>query len=79
MDLKQTFSDRLKGTKDQVLIMGTLVEQSLTRAVEALKNRDLTMAHRIMADDANINQKRFEIENECIGLIATPQLAASAR
>jgi phosphate transport system protein len=77
MDSKQTFSDRLKGTKDQVLAMGVMVEQSLTRAVEALKNRDLTMAHRIMADDANINQKRFQIENDCIGLIASQQLVAA--
>ncbi len=73
MDRTQEYSNRLKSAKDKVLLMGGMIEKSLNRAIEALKNRDLALAHKIMADDANINQKRFEIENECIELIATQQ------
>jgi phosphate transport system protein len=57
--------------------MGTLVEKALNRAIDALKNRDLGLAHQIMADDAKVNQKRFEIENECIDLMANQQPVAA--
>jgi len=70
MELEQNFQKQLSGIKDEVLAMGYLTENSLDRAIEALKKRDLTAAHRIMADDTKIDEKRFEIENKCIDLIA---------
>ncbi len=77
MELRGEYSHRVLETKEQVLAMGGLVEKSLERAIEALKNRDLTLAHQIVANDAKINEKRFEIENKCIELIATQQPVAS--
>jgi len=77
MEPKQALPPRIQAAKDHVLAMGTMVEKALNRAIDALKNRDLDLAHQIMADDAKINQKRFEIENECIDLIATQQPAAA--
>lgn len=71
MELEKNFQKQLSGIKDEVLAMGYLTENSLDRAIEALKKRDLTAAHRIMADDSKIDEKRFEIENKCIDLIAT--------
>ena len=53
--------------------MGNMVSKAILRSIEALKNRDLTMAKQIIADDQKINQKRFEIEEKCIQLIATQQ------
>lgn len=77
MEPRKEFSDHLREVKDQVLSMGSMVEKSLARSIEALKNRDLTLAHQIIANDAKINEKRFEIENDCINLIATQQPVAS--
>jgi phosphate transport system protein len=77
VEQKQFLPKRIEAAKDHVLAMGTLVEKALNRAIDALKNRDLDLAHQIMADDAKINQKRFEIENECIELIATQQPVAT--
>jgi len=57
--------------------MGSMVEKAISRAIEALKKRDLTQAHQIIADDARINEQRFSIEDKCIGLIATQQPVAS--
>jgi len=54
-----------------------MVEKALSRAVEALRKRDLAMAHQTMADDARINEKRFAIENRCIELIASQQPAVT--
>ena len=77
MELKETFHRQMRETKDDVLAMGSMVEKALARAVEALKKRDLALAHQIMADDARINEKRFSIEGKCIELIATQQPVAT--
>lgn len=77
MELKETFHKQLRETKDDVLAMGSMVEKALARAIEALKKRDLALAHQIMADDARINEKRFSIEGKCIELIATQQPVAT--
>jgi phosphate transport system protein len=45
--------------------------------MEALKNRDLELANKVIADDRMIDHKRFEIEEECINLIVTQQPLAS--
>ena len=67
---EETNSKKLKETRDEILSMGGLVEKAIARAVDALKKRDLTLAHQIMADDAKVNEKRFNIENRCIEIIA---------
>ncbi len=74
---KQAYSQRIESAKTHVLVMGNMVEKALARAIDALKNRDLDLAHQIMADDTKINQKRFEIENECIDIMGTQQPAAA--
>ena len=49
------------------------MEKSINRAVDALKRRDLEESQRVIQDDDYIDQKRFEIEERCIDLIATQQ------
>jgi phosphate transport system protein len=56
--------------KDEVVIMGGMVEKALGRAIEALKKRDLSLGHQIIAEDTKIDEKRFEIEKRSIELIA---------
>ncbi len=69
--------NQLRERKDEVLAMGELVQRALARSIEALQKRDMAMAHQIMADDRQINQKRFDIENQCIEFIATRQPVAT--
>jgi phosphate transport system protein len=54
-----------------------MVSKATLLAIEALQNRDLTLAKQIITDDQKINRKRFEIEEKCIQLIATQQPMAS--
>jgi phosphate transport system protein len=63
----------LRDIQDELLAMGSMVEKAISRSIEALKNRDLKLANQIIADDQKINEKRFEIEDTCIQLIATQQ------
>ena len=77
MEIRTTFHKRLREIQDDVLIMGSMVEKAISRSIEALKSRDLNMAHQIVADDTKINEKRFGIEEKCLQLIATQQPMAS--
>ena len=59
--------------KDELLIMGSLVETATVKAVEALKIRDLVVARQIYLADHVINEKRYAVENNVLILIATQQ------
>nr|MBN2678456.1 phosphate signaling complex protein PhoU [Anaerolineaceae bacterium] len=59
--------------KNEVLILGSMVEQSMISAVTALKKGDLLSAHTIYNSDKEINDKRYALENAIIILIATQQ------
>lgn len=77
MEIRTTFHKKLREIQDDILAMGSLVEKAINRSMEALKKRDVAMANQIIADDLKINQKRFDIEEKCIQLIATQQPMAS--
>ncbi len=71
--IRKTFENDIQQLKDELLLMGSMVEQQTLDAVEALKKRDLEAARRVYATDAKINEKRFAIENQVMILIATQQ------
>lgn len=71
--LRKTFESEIQHVKDEVLVLGSMVEHALLGAVEALKKRDIKAAERIFVEDNQINKKRFEIENKLMVLIATQQ------
>jgi phosphate transport system protein len=73
MMARETFDRQLKLLLDQVLVLGSMVEQSVLDSLDALKRRDLTAAHRIYEADLHINEKRYAIESGCVTLIATQQ------
>jgi phosphate transport system protein len=58
---------------DQVLVLGSMVEQAVLDSLDALKRRDLAAARRIYDADLQINEKRYAIEGGCVTLIATQQ------
>lgn len=70
METGADFQRGLKEIEGDLLAMGSMAEKAVARAVEALKKRDLTLAHQVVADDANINRQRFSIEDKCMRLIA---------
>jgi phosphate transport system protein len=70
---RQTFDNELKELKDEILVLGSMVEQAILNTVEALKKRDIEASRKILATDREINAKRFELENKLMVLIATQQ------
>jgi len=77
MEKSATFRKGFQEIQDKVLIMGGAVTEAINRSIEALKNRNLKLAHKIIADDAKINGQRFVIEDRCIELMATKKPTTS--
>ncbi|MGE5072646.1 MAG: phosphate signaling complex protein PhoU [Anaerolineae bacterium] len=71
--LRKTFESEIKQVKDDVLVLGSMVEQAIVQSVDALKKRDVEASKRLYEADQDINRKRFEIENRLMIMIATQQ------
>ncbi len=71
--LRKTFETEIKQVKDEVLVLGSMVEQAIVDSVEALKKRDVKASEKLFAADREINRKRFQIENDLMIMIATQQ------
>ena len=57
----------------KILEMGGLVEQQIARAIEALVNRDVEQANRVIEHDDQIDLMEEEIDQYAIRLLATRQ------
>ena len=71
--IRKTFENELQEVKDEILVLGSMVEEAILASVDSLKKRDIEAAHNILKADREINKKRFEIENKLMILIATQQ------
>ena len=71
--LRKTFETEIQQVKDDVLVLGSMVEKAILDSVEALKKRDIKASEILIQEDKGINKKRFEIENKLMVLIATQQ------
>ncbi len=70
---RQTLDRQIRALMDNLLVLGSMVEQATLEAVRALKQRDLEAARRIYRQDERINIKRFAIEDETMTILATQQ------
>ncbi len=71
--LRKTFETEIQQVKDDVLLLGSMIEKAILDSVEALKKRNTKFSEKIIAEDREINRKRFEIESQLMVLIATQQ------
>jgi phosphate transport system protein len=73
---RETYGRALKNLLDQVLALGSMVEQAIQNSVDALHHRDYVAARQIYIADQYINQKRYAIEQDCISRFASQPLMA---
>ncbi len=76
MQTRTTFYRELDELLDQVLTLGSMVEDAIMASVSYLKKRDLSGCRRIIEHDQEINTRRFELEALALGLIALHQPVA---
>ena len=77
MRVRAGMDRRLRMLQDEVMTMGSMVEKSVARALDALARRDLEASEQVIREDDYIDGKRFDIEEQCIDLIATQQPMAT--
>ena len=71
------FERQLNEIQEDMLVLAEMVATAVERSIDALRNRDVALARRVIADDMRINEKRYNIEEECVELMATQQPLAS--
>ena len=49
--LRKTFENEIQLVKDDVLMLGSMVEQALINSVESLKKRDIKLSEKIFLED----------------------------
>ena len=70
------FEDELSDLKVQILKMGSLVEEAISRSIKSLVERNSALAHQVLENEARINSYDVNIDEECIRLIALRQPTA---
>ena len=71
------FEKHLTDMRDDVLDLGSRAEQAIRQAMESLRRRDLGLARQVVANDVEINRRRYAIEEQAVNLMATQQPMAS--
>lgn len=70
---REDLDQQLGILQQEISVLAGVVGKAVLRSVEALKRRDLEDSRQIVVEDDYIDQKRFEIEERCMDLIATQQ------
>ena len=76
METRQKYLESLNSINQEVLRMGTLVEEAIRKSTRALRDKDVELANKVVTEDRVINQLELDIQDKCIVLIATEQPVA---
>ena len=71
------FDTELESVRAKVLKMGGLVEEQISRSIEALVQDDMDLADEVEANDHAVNGLEVEIDEDCAHIIARRQPTAS--
>ncbi|MDA0264162.1 MAG: phosphate signaling complex protein PhoU [Chloroflexi bacterium] len=71
--VRADFDRSLEELQAELVGLGEMVEKAITKAMDAFERRDLAVAYEVVNEDDLIDEKRFELEEKCINLIATQQ------
>jgi phosphate transport system protein len=71
--MRQHFDQELQRLVDEVLRLGSEVEEHITKMTDAFISRDLITSQRMIEADKAINERRIQIGLDCLTLVATQQ------
>jgi len=74
---REAYQRNLRELQDEVLVLGSMIEKALERSMQALKGRDLALAKQVLAEDKNVDKKRFEIEESALDIMSCQAPMAS--
>jgi phosphate transport system protein len=67
---REQFHRQLEQLKDGVLEMGAMVDRSIERSLQSLVERDVALAAVVVAEDEEIDEVHFNLQNQCLSLLA---------
>jgi phosphate transport system protein len=70
---RETLDKHILNIKEEIIMLSSMVEQAMHRSIGLFRTRNIPVARRILIEDADINGKRYAIENAIMILIATQQ------
>ena len=73
---RETFDRELQELQDELLSLGSMVEQAITDSVASLKQRDQEWSRRLIKHDRSLNAMRYALEAKALALIASQQPVA---
>ncbi len=74
--MERHFEEELKDLSKELLLMGSLVEGMILKAVQALVSRDDKMAREVREDDLKVDQLQLKIDEMCLTFLALRQPTA---
>lgn len=74
--MRSKFDEQLAELNREMINMGTMIEQSIGKAVEALAKRDEVLAKSIMDGDVEVDRIQKRIEGICFNLLIQQQPVA---
>jgi len=74
--MRKNFNEELTNLKNEMLKMGSIVEESIRKSVKALADQDHDLAGEVIDQDDRIDEYEVELEEMCTKLIALQQPVA---
>ena len=74
--MRSKFDEQLKLLNQEMMHMGTMIEDSIQKAIEALIDQNTELAKKIMDSDSEVDREQKKIENICFNLLMQQQPVA---
>lgn len=74
--MRAKFDEQLHMLNQEMLHMGSMIEERIQKAIEALINQNTTLAKEIMDGDVEVDQEQKKIEGLCFNLLMQQQPVA---
>lgn len=77
MAASNSLENRLLRLKEEVLKMGRLLQEQIAKSIRSLVDKDLDLAREVISRDDILDKMTWDIENNCLLLLALKQPMAS--
>lgn len=74
--MRSKFDEQLKKLNEEMMHMGSMIEESIQKAIEAFIHQDADSARTIMEGDSEIDREQKKIESLCFNLLMQQQPVA---
>lgn len=77
--MRSKFDEQLKKLNEEMMHMGSMIEESIQKAIEAFIHQDADSAKAIMEGDSEIDREQKKIESLCFDLLMQQPVARDLR